>query len=139
LDLKEFLRIYQEDHRSFEIIDALDSGELSRIHIQGIIGSSKPVVGAAIFKRSPYNHFFVLPDKESAAYFYNDLENLFEEQSVNYKAVPVSHPASRPITSTTMTLEWDSAVVFSLAVYSVTALAADGNPGQRTASISFPS
>jgi len=84
LDLKEFLRIYQEDHRSFEIIDALDSGELSRIHIQGIIGSAKPVVGAAIFKRSPYNHFFVLPDKESAAYFYNDLENLFEEQSVNY-------------------------------------------------------
>ena len=84
LDLKEFLEIYRKDHRSSEINDAIESQEQIRIHIQGILGSSKPVVGAAVFKRSPFNHFFILPDKESAAYFYNDLENLFEEQSVNY-------------------------------------------------------
>ena len=33
---------------------------------------------------NPFIHVFVLGDKETAAYFYNDLENLFDEQEKDF-------------------------------------------------------
>lgn len=56
----------------------------SRIAIRGLFGSSPAFVVAALFRKSKSSHLVVMPDKESAAYFYNDVENILEEQDIKF-------------------------------------------------------
>ena len=60
------------------------SGELKstqkHFHLKNLLGSSRAVFAAALQKNSPTISLFILPDKETAAYFLNDLEQLFQEQ-----------------------------------------------------------
>jgi len=84
LDLKELLNNYKHHLGTSEILDALESDQQVRIHTSGLLGSLRAIIGISVFSESPFNHLFVLPDKESAAFFYNDLENLLGEHSYNY-------------------------------------------------------
>ena len=61
--------------------------EQSKKHIQlsGISGSGIAIVIAGIFEHSgKQQHVFVVPDKEQAAYFYNDLERLLGESETDF-------------------------------------------------------
>ncbi|NOX85799.1 MAG: hypothetical protein GXO86_07530, partial [Chlorobi bacterium] len=50
------------------------------IHLKGTVGSGAALVLAGLFDRpGKQQHLIVLGGKEQAAYFYNDLENLFDE------------------------------------------------------------
>lgn len=51
----------------------------ARIHWKGMIGSSKAFCAAALANQVPGHHLFILQDKEEAAYFLNDLEQLHPE------------------------------------------------------------
>lgn len=46
------------------------------IHISGLTGSSAALTAGAIMQQASDMWLFILPDKEEAAYFLNDLENL---------------------------------------------------------------
>lgn len=50
------------------------------LHLKGLVGSSRPLVAASVYKTIQGMHFIILPDKESAAYFYNDLENVLDDK-----------------------------------------------------------
>lgn len=54
-----------------------------RLHLRGLVASSKAFVAVSVFSKLPAVHFFILPDKESAAYFYNDLENILDEKDLD--------------------------------------------------------
>jgi len=54
------------------------------IHIDGLLGSAYSLVIASVFQQQKGFHLVVLPDKETAAYLYNDLENLFDDVGVDY-------------------------------------------------------
>jgi transcription-repair coupling factor (superfamily II helicase) len=61
--------------------------EQTQVHIQlsGISGSGIAFVIAGIFEHSgKQQHVFVVPDKEQAAYFYNDLERLLSDNDTDY-------------------------------------------------------
>ncbi|MES2556851.1 MAG: transcription-repair coupling factor [Bacteroidota bacterium] len=60
--------------------NALQEAEV-RIHWKGLVGSSKSMAAAAVAEQVPGHHVFVLQDKESAAYFLNDLEQLYPGES----------------------------------------------------------
>lgn len=62
-----------------EILDK--EGHLS---CNGLIGSAKPYVVAAISDITGGFNFVICSDKERAAYFYNDLENIFGEKESDY-------------------------------------------------------
>jgi transcription-repair coupling factor (superfamily II helicase) len=47
-----------------------------RLHCQGLVGSSRSLAMAAVFEASAQVHLVLLPDKESAAYFFNDLQQI---------------------------------------------------------------
>jgi len=49
------------------------------------MGSSRAAIVAGIAPKTQNIHVAVLPDKEQAAYFYNDLESLFGEKGENYE------------------------------------------------------
>ncbi len=50
------------------------------VHLNGLSGSSPALVAASILENPESNHVFVLPDKETAAYFRNDLINFLSDQ-----------------------------------------------------------
>jgi len=57
-----------EDHKRF------------RLHLQGLVGSSRSMVAAAAFEAGTQVHLVLLPDKESAAYFFNDLQQILGDR-----------------------------------------------------------
>ncbi len=61
------------------------SKELSQSHrhfqLRNLRGSSKSVIAKALQDITPAVSLFILPDKETAAYFLNDLEQLSQEQN----------------------------------------------------------
>ena len=52
----------------------------TKIKWNGLVGSSASLCASVLAKQVPGNHIFILEDKESAAYFFNDLESLFPEE-----------------------------------------------------------
>ena len=50
--------------------------------LSGLIGSQDAFVAASVFKQTEFNHFFVLSDKEEAAYFQNNLKNLLGSKDI---------------------------------------------------------
>jgi transcription-repair coupling factor (superfamily II helicase) len=51
----------------------------AHIHWKGLVGSARGLCAAALSEQIPGHHLFILPDKEEAAYFLNDLEGLFPD------------------------------------------------------------
>jgi len=79
---EEILAFYRQDTRTGQLKDIVRNSQKARIQLKGLTGSAGAIVGAAVFEGNPFAHIFILPDKESAAYFLNDLENIFEEQNL---------------------------------------------------------
>jgi len=50
--------------------------------MKGLVGSSASLTAAAVCSAFPAVHLFILPDKVSSAYFYNDLEQIFDERNL---------------------------------------------------------
>ena len=92
MDNTKLLSLYIEDPRTVEITRLLEPDDpalpgnrekrrpLPGIQLKGIVGSSKAFVSAAVFASFSRLHFHILPDKESAAYFYNDLEQILNDR-----------------------------------------------------------
>jgi transcription-repair coupling factor (superfamily II helicase) len=83
----EFLQLFKKYSQVDQVANALQEAEI-RIHLKGLVGSSRAAIASAVASQVPGNHLFVLSDKEEAAYFLNDLENLFpnEKHIVFYPA-----------------------------------------------------
>ncbi len=64
------------------LIDSINSGSHDNIRIEGLSGSSKAIVLSNIFQKTQTTHLVIIPEKEDAAYFYNDLVSLLGEDSV---------------------------------------------------------
>ncbi|MCX6234796.1 MAG: transcription-repair coupling factor [Bacteroidetes bacterium] len=89
MDLKELIKLYSQDSRTFQIIQNLIASGQARIWLKGIIGSQRAIIATSLYEATSFSYLFILPDKEAAAYFYNDLENIFSEStaSLNKKRV----------------------------------------------------
>jgi len=51
-----------------------------RLHLKGLVGSSRSLVTAAAFEATTQTHLVLLQDKESAAYFFNDLQQIMGDR-----------------------------------------------------------
>ncbi len=67
-----------------EMLNKLQHGATERIHVAGNKGSMRAFLAATVVQMLKGNQIFVLPDKESAAYFHNDLESIFRERDLEY-------------------------------------------------------
>lgn len=77
------LRDYYKKH---PLVNNLLQGLESQKHLlfDGLSASSPALVMSAVFDVNGGQQLMIYPDKESAAYFYNDLENLFNERNLDY-------------------------------------------------------
>lgn len=78
---EEFKTIYANDPVVKHIGDLL-SHDKSKVTLKGVIGSSMALIAASVIEDVQGDHLFVLEDKETAAYFFNDLEYLVKSHKV---------------------------------------------------------
>ena len=110
----ELLALYQSE--KVEQLIRLIKSE-NKIQLYGLFGSSYSLYIASVFQQTKGFHLIVLPDKESAAYLYNDLENLFNDVGVEHhrkqvmfypsaykRAYETDHPDSANLLSRTEVL-----------------------------------
>ena len=64
----------------------------SAFRIKGLTGSMDALVFAAVYKSSKATHVLVLHDKEEAAYFSNDLQNLIGEKEILFFPMSYKRP-----------------------------------------------
>jgi len=64
------------------IAERIRPNETTRLRLKGLVGSLDAVVAAATYQINKQTNIFVLHDKEEAAYFHNDLQNLMGEKEV---------------------------------------------------------
>lgn len=76
LNIRDILELYKTDERVEALAKALNAGKDTRIQLRGLVGSGDAAVAVALYFLQHPNMIFVLPDREEAAYFQSDIENL---------------------------------------------------------------
>jgi transcription-repair coupling factor (superfamily II helicase) len=64
------------------LIETISTDKNRNILLEGLSGSSKAMVLAHVFHKTQTTHVVIIPEKEDAAYFYNDLVSLLGDDSV---------------------------------------------------------
>jgi transcription-repair coupling factor (superfamily II helicase) len=64
------------------VIESINTGKNLNFRLEGLFGSSRAIVLAHVFHKTQTTHVAVIPEKEDAAYFYNDLVSLLGDESV---------------------------------------------------------
>lgn len=80
MTVDEFKQSYQNSEQVVAIASLLQEEEV-KINLNGLVASSAAVVSNAVVQNRTGFHLFVLSDKEEAAFFLNDLENLNKNAS----------------------------------------------------------
>jgi len=81
----DFLKLVSQ-RASIQVVEkALEGGE-KHLFLKGSVGSGVSLLLSLWFERAgKQQHLVVMPDKEQAAYFYNDLENLLQDAGRDYE------------------------------------------------------
>lgn len=75
MTLEEFKESYQKTEKVRDICAQLVYDQ-AKISLKGLEGSGRAVVADAVIQTHKGFHLFILSDKEEAAFFFNDLQNL---------------------------------------------------------------
>ncbi|MBC5840389.1 transcription-repair coupling factor [Flavobacterium sp. F-380] len=75
-------KIFDSSPKIQQIVDRLREQNPVKLHLDGLIGSSISIVIQSLFKKAEHPFLIVLNNKEEAAYYLNDLEQLIGEQDV---------------------------------------------------------
>lgn len=84
MTIRDLIQIYKNDERVLSMVSLLSQEEKHRLVIKGMVGSFKSLLAAACIQSYSGDHLFILSNQEDAAYFYNDLEKLFEESGLDF-------------------------------------------------------
>lgn len=82
------MKMYCADGLIKTVAAGIHTPKRSSVKIKGLSGSLDAVLAASTFKLHPQNYVIILQDKEEAAYFQNDLQNLLER---NILLFPMSY------------------------------------------------
>jgi transcription-repair coupling factor (superfamily II helicase) len=78
----EITKIYNDHLVLTSLIAALEDTAIQRITTEGSYGSSKAIAVAEAFRKMQITHLVIIPEKEDAAYFYNDLISITGDDGV---------------------------------------------------------
>jgi len=78
---EDILRKYSESANNSILTQEL-TGEVARVQLKNVVGSGASFIAATAFQHLNKTQLFILSDKEEAAYFLNDLENLLGKENV---------------------------------------------------------
>ena len=79
----DLLSFYKENPLVQEIVGHFSESKPAarfRLQLNGLVGSTRSLVTSAVFESTTQTHLVLLQDKESAAYFYNDLQQILGDR-----------------------------------------------------------
>ena len=79
-----FLKEYQNHPCISKVANHLSLKSNSKIQLKGLVGAQDVILTSQIIHQLKSPHFFVFSDKEEAAYFLNDLENITAQEVLFY-------------------------------------------------------
>lgn len=79
---KDFIKLFTTDSYIQTIAEEIKPNEKQSLQLKGIHGSLDAVLASAIYHLGHQNYLYILHDKEEAAYFQNDLQNLLPEKEI---------------------------------------------------------
>ncbi|MDR1792554.1 MAG: transcription-repair coupling factor [Bacteroidales bacterium] len=77
------LDFYRQSAIVAELSKILSNKKINHCFVEGVCGSLRALTAAATALKCNTPQLFILPDKESAAYFYHDLEQLLGEENAD--------------------------------------------------------
>jgi len=80
LRANDFLSIYTADGLIKTVAAGIGTPKPVNVQLKGLAGSLDAVVMASVFKLQPQDFIAILSDREEAAYFQNDLQNLLGQE-----------------------------------------------------------
>ena len=88
----DLLKLYKSDGIIQAIAETTKANEDRCIQIKSLTGSLDAVVVASVYQLNHQNQLVVLHDKEEAAYFHNDLQNLMPSKEVLFFPTSYKRP-----------------------------------------------
>jgi transcription-repair coupling factor (superfamily II helicase) len=82
VQLQEFVNLYTSDSLIQTLASRIQDDKHGSFQIKGLIGSLDAILASALYAIHRQHHIFLLTDKEEAAYFHNDLQNLNPNREV---------------------------------------------------------
>jgi transcription-repair coupling factor (superfamily II helicase) len=95
-DIQELLDRFNGLSQWGELSDLMHGPSRARVHVKGAAGSFSSFLVASFLQRMDSGNVVVLPDRESAAYFYNDIVNILGEGKVLYFPSSLKKPYGFP-------------------------------------------
>ena len=94
MEVKDLLTLYGGDSYLDLFISQIASKKEDAAHIQikGLVGSLDAVIAAAVQQKKKVPALYILSDREEAAYFQNDLQNLLGKTEVLYYPTSYKRP-----------------------------------------------
>ena len=89
---EDFLKNYSHDGFIQSIGEAIKSSNPTKLQLKGIIGSLDAVLVAILFRQLLKTQLIVLHDKEEAAYFHSDIQNLIGNKEVLFFPTSYKRP-----------------------------------------------
>ncbi len=89
---KELIKLYKEHPQVNLLADVIKPNEEGNLQAKGLIGSMDAIVAASVYGVNGQNHIFILHEKEEAAYFYNDLQNLLVGKEILFFPTSYKRP-----------------------------------------------
>ncbi len=80
MNIRDLINRYKTDERIVALAKALNGPKGNKVQLKGLVGSADATVAAASYILLHKPQLFILPDREEAAYFLSDLENLLEKE-----------------------------------------------------------
>lgn len=81
--IEGLINSYTTSEKHQQLVDILQN-QKARIHVQGLLGSSKAFVLASIYRQKRVDYLYIANNKEEAAYLQNDISNLFEKKEIHF-------------------------------------------------------
>jgi transcription-repair coupling factor (superfamily II helicase) len=78
----EISDLYLNSQGPSRLFVKLNDEAISKGLLEGLSGSSKAVVMASVHEKMQTTHLVIIPEKEDAAYFYNDLVTLSGDENI---------------------------------------------------------
>lgn len=85
MEINQLLKTYRSSSKCQELLSAINKFQPLRAHLLNLRGSTKSIYLATIEQSIQGTHLCIFPDKETAAFFFGDLEQLQQEYNKDFK------------------------------------------------------
>ena len=83
-NLQRLLELYRDDERTQEIVKAINVSTPARLQLSGMVGAQVSFVLTGAYLANPSHTILIANTKEEAAFYQNNIANLFEKKTIHF-------------------------------------------------------